>query len=322
MHLHSSFEALRPSRVQVARILNREDHSDGAYARVVPMSETTVLKATSCVATNLLFEELSALRRQKKHSLEALPAVLKDYGVSVRDASGIQYRVWEVERLFSPDQAHEMAIARVAGRAGLSRFKPAYRKGVPLDSGALLAPLQSALEQERAQLPPDLHWSSCAQLAAAMSVRTEGPLREAFLFLGDFVHRHRVELDMLTQGNVLLDLFGQPVLSDPVTAVWHPAEQPQGPSQECLVLEVPVAILPGFQVKLEHRSTFGLPPDVLPELEKRCTLLQVPCTRVPWGSDTQSRLLQTPARIVSLWAVPDVAKRLATNLYQELLTAS
>lgn len=322
MHLHSSFEALRPSRAQVARILNREDHFDGAFARVVPVSESVVLKATSCPATNLLFEEITALRRKSGAQLDALPAVLKDYGVSVQDVDRVQYRVWEVERLFHLEQSTEMAVARVRGRAALSKFKPTYRTRAPLSQGELLAPLQNAVSEERSRLPGDLHWTGCAQLASAMAVRTDGPLREAFLFLADFVSRHQVELDMLTQGNILLDLFGQPVLSDPVSSVWAPVPAEPAPAMECLVLDVPIALEPGFQVRMEHRSTFGLAPEKLDALELRCQDLQVGYVRLPWGSSEQTRLQRLPSRTVSLWSVPSVANRLATEVYQGLLTTT
>lgn len=319
MQLHSSFEALKPSKRGLARVLNREDPSDGAYARVIPLSEATVLKATSCSATNLLFETLLGLKKRRKHVPPALPAVLKDHGVCVKDADGIHYRVWEVERLFTEDQVQERTLARVSSRQLFAALKPDYENRTVLEGQALLGTLKNALRQEQSMLKGDLAWQSCASLAAAMAVRTDGHIREAFVFLHEFVLKHQVELDMLTQGNLLLDMFGQPVLSDPVNPADSDNEHRGPTDQVCLVVETPVAILPGFKVKVENRSTFGMSESDAERLGHQLSEHQVPWTMVSWSSPEHSALQRAPAKTVSLWSIPQAAKRLESDFYQRLL---
>lgn len=319
MQLHSDFEALKPSKQNLARLLNRDNPCDGAYARVVPYSDATVLKATSCDATNLLFESLITAGRRKSDMPDALPAVLRDHGVCVADRDGIRYRVWEVERLFTPQDEQLRTFARVAGRKQIGVFKPSYRTRTTFDGAATLSDLVRALEAEQSLLSPAPTWADCAKLAAAMSVRTEGALRDAFVFLQSFVLTHRVELDMLTQGNLLLDMFGKPVLSDPVNSPAQTLTPRFDPGQPCLVLTVPVELLPQFRVKTETRSTFPLAPAALDSLAQKCAEAEVPFAQVEWGSPEHSRLLRTKAVVVPLWDVPDAAKRLATDFYQSLL---
>jgi len=325
MHLHSDFRALMPSRSKVARLLNNPAHSDGAFARVVVLDPTTVIKATSCPATNLLFEELLSLAKTRGGPPQALPAVFKDLGTCVADHDNIPYRVWEVEHLFIGQDLVEMRHARVLGRHRLAKLKPGYQTRTARSSEPMLARLQDAVRQERSLLPPDLDWQGNAALASAMAVRTEGALREAFLFLESFVRRHEMELDLLTQGNLLLDLFGQPVFSDPVNPVMRMDDDvfvprpPRCASQECLVVEVPVALSDGLQVVLEHRSTFAMAPDSLSRVEQQCKDMGLSYQRLNWDDPRRLTLEQLKPRLTRIWDVPQAATRLKDGSYERLL---
>lgn len=327
MQLHSEFRALTRSKEGLARMLNLPNPKDGAYARVVPQDHATVLKATSCPATNLLFSELLKLAKSGPGTPQALPAVFKDHGLCMEDHDGVRYHVWEVERLFEPDDLDAMQLARVLGRARLTRAKPSNRTRTLRGADSLLEPLRNAVAQEQSRVPPQPTWDEHAQVAAALAVRTEGALHDAFVFLETFVREHRIELDLLTRGNILVDMFGQPVFSDPVCPAYG-SESTRVPDvdleatsaeRECLVVEVPMELLPGLQVALRYRSTFAAPAAVLDQVAQECNELSLAYLRTGIADPQRLALERAPPRFVSVWSVPDVARRLREDRYVRLL---
>lgn len=322
MRIHSDFKATKSSKKSLASKLNAAECQDGSFARVVPLNTYTVLKATSCPATNLLFQELLELHQAGKSVPGALPAVFKDHGTCVVDIDNIHYRVWEVERLYRVQES-AMQLARTAqGRKVLAGYKPAYATRVSRLEAAMLEPLEKALKQEQSLLGTRTDWRACAQMASALSVRTAGSLREAFLFLEDFVWRHKVELDLLTRGNLLLDMFGQPVLSDPVATNFETEKEEVAPleatPQQCLVALAPVALERGFQVRLEYRSTFALGPQSLELAEKAAQEAGLCPQILSWDDPRRLKLLRTAPCARPLWEHPNAARHLRQGTYDQV----
>lgn len=322
MRIHSDFKALKSSKKSLASKLNATECQDGSFARVVPLNTYTVLKATSCPATNLLFQELLNLHQSGKPVPAALPAVFKDHGICVADIENIRYRVWEVERLYRAQEG-EMQLARTAsGRKVLAQYKPAYATRVSRLEAPVLESLEKALQQEQSLLGTRTDWRACAQMASALAVRTTGVLREAFVFLEDFVWRHKVELDLLTRGNLLLDMFGQPVLCDPVCDNFEVKEEEGAPVEttprQCLVALAPVALERGFQVRLEYRSTFALGPQALELAEKAAHEAGLAPQILPWEDPRRLKLLRSAPCARPLWEYPHAARHLRQGTYDQV----
>lgn len=324
MRIHSEFRALRPKGAGVAKLLNGEEVFDGGFARVVVLDNYTVLKATSCAATNLLFTELRALAKTPNAYPEALPAVMRDYGECVYDQDGIHYRGWEVERLFAPEQTQDMSRARTCGKGRLSATKPGYARRTRQGSEPIHEQLNAAISREQSILPAaGSDWRACADLASALAVCTDGPVREGFLFLEDFVRRHKLQLDLLTRGNLMLDMFGQPVLSDPVTEPIpmdfldriHDEVEPQ----LTLVAEVPVSLEPELRTKLQYRSTFGLSEQALLDARQRLKDLGIEAVALATDNPERLKLLRQAPRLDSIWCLPAVAKNLRVNAYEKAI---
>jgi hypothetical protein len=322
MNLHSYFTATKPSKRGLAARLNQPEHQDGAYARVVVLDDYTVLKATSCPATNLLFEDLRALAKAGDPYPDALPAVFRDHGTCLTDSCGIPFRAWEVERLFRGGDADAMRRARINGRKSLAKLKPAYAKRVSRLEAPSMDALNQALRQEQSILGTRTGRQACTDLTGAMSVRTTGTLREGFLFLEEFVRRHELELDLLTQGNLLLDMFGQPVFSDPVSELFPVGEslaRAASPVElHCLVAETPVELLSGFQVKTAYRSTFGLGEEALELAQAACRAAGLRPTRLRWDDPLRTQMLRKPAQVRTLWSMPEAPQRLREGIYDQV----
>lgn len=174
-------------------------------------------------------------------------------------------------------------------------------------------------------------WKFSARVASAMAVRTDGPLRKAFLFLESFIRRHQVELDLLTQGNILLDMHGQPVLSDPVCADWseampdlgaHPSSGNSKADQSeelfYLLAQAPVALHPGFKMELRWQSSFGLPKERAQELVSSYRDLGLEPLVLAESDERRLALLQQPAELVSGWSQGVLLKHFQADAYLSL----
>lgn len=336
MKLHADFKPLAPGAVSLVRLLNESPLSrDGAFSRIVPLDEVTVLKASSCTATNLLFDELRLLSKYGR-APQALPIVLQDFGTVAQDRDGVQYRLWTVERLFDLSDEDGMRLARTSPLATLdkSRKSAGLRRRTATED--LLTALSKALTQEQAMAASSVSrssWKTCARVASAMAVRTDGPLRKAFLFLESFIRRHQVELDLLTQGNILLDMHGQPVLSDPVCADWSgdppaasPLDTPAGPASDAepeeeqfyLLAQAPVALHPGFRLELRWQTSFGLNQERARQLAREYAALGLEPLVLAETDERRLALLQQPSEYVSGWNHPVLLRQFQADAYVSL----
>ncbi len=316
MKVHGEFTALTSKGTRYAELLNADDVRDGAFARVIVLSETEVLKATCCPATNLLFDELVALRERGVAVPECLPAVMARHGARMTDADGMTYRLWTVERLFAAGDLPGMRRARVLGKEQLSAFKPAYRQRLSRFIAADTSALMAALEEEQRYCTRPGTWQGCADIALAMGLRTEGPMRATFLFLNEFVTRHELELDLLTQGNILLDMFGRPCLSDPVAELCEPEPTSVLHPGTCLVARIPVSVS-GVRMRMAPWSSLPMQPADRQELAEQLLQLGLTTQELEWNSEAHRRFMAQPAVDESIWALPDVAKHVRANAYQQ-----
>jgi len=316
---------ITPKGKRLAPLLLSKTAKDGGFARVVVLSDTTVLKATSCQATNLLFSELRAMEKAGQTVPSALPAAFRDHGECLMDSDRIRYRAWEIERLFEPNEQHLMQKARIRGQAQLEAVKSGYGKTMARLIEPLLGSLNQAIQREAARIPAGAGWKGSYQMASALAALTQGPLRDTFIFLEDFVQRHKVELDMLTRGNILLDMFGQPVLSDPVTnsfAHEEPISHSASPELWCLLAQAPQALLPEFRVKTQWRSTLGMTSQALVRVRRAFEAegLRTRCFR--WDDLERLALLKEPPQVQNLWDIPKEAELFRADRYDELFLGS
>lgn len=321
MRIHSEFFPLKKSAGWVARALNQPNIRDGAYARVGGLQESEVLKATICDATNALFESLLQCTKSGKAVPEALPAVFKRLGPVVRDDEDFKYTVWSVERLFSPGEEVAMRRARIANKSRYERLKPGY-----LLPGANLTPkrlhsLQRDLEEEQSDERSFCNWEGSADIALAMSLRTEGKLREAFKFLLEFVSTRQVELDLLTQGNIMLNMYGQPCLSDPVCGVGDELPRSKPLQGTCLAAMVPTTVRGATSVTVEPASTKPLPEQELAKLELSLGLMGLEPQRFRWRSAAHRQFLSQGPTVRELRSIPEVTNNLRADRYQQLFCA-
>lgn len=318
------------------RLLNESPLSrDGAFSRIVPMDTQTVLKASSCQATNLLFDELRLLNKHGR-APQALPVVLQDFGTVAQDRDGVTYRLWVVERLFELNDENGMRLARTSPLSALDKSKTGAGLRRRTASEDLLTALARALDQEQTMAAKSVvgsTWKTCARVASAMAVRTDGPLRKAFLFLESFIRRHQVELDLLTQGNILLDMHGQPVLSDPVCADWSKglsasshlaptvaAASAAEPEEEqfYILAQAPVALHPGFRLELRWQTSFGLPQERARQLAREYAALGLEPLVLAETDERRLALLQQPSEHVSGWSHPALLRQFQADAFVSL----
>lgn len=309
MHLHGDFKGVTPAGVRLARALNQSTALDGAYARVIPVSAYSVLKATSCSMTNALFSRLHELSNAGSAPL-GLPAVLRRHGACVRMAEadgGALCQVWEVERLFAASDEAGRAQARVLGRKAIGRAKPEYLRAVVRLVERCETAVFAAVTEE-ASLLAGTTWEDSARLMTAMTSRTEGSIRDAFLFLEQFIRELKAEADLLNPSNMLLDMFGRPVLSDPVAEQAAPYARPEELTQFCAVALVPTALLPSFQVQLEPKSTLGLSKEAAVSAAEELKALGLSTSVMSWGTPEHAQTLRRGQQVASLWSMPKAAQ--------------
>jgi len=319
MQLHGEFYAMTKRHARLVSQLNTPDAMDGAYSRVTVLGPYSVLKATSCKPTQQLLRELSEGQRQASPASLALPAVLRQHGVIARDRDAVTYEGWEVERLFGNTDTAAMRLARVTGKATLAGLKPQYESTHARLSENLAQDLMQALKEEQAYWGHENHWKACAEIALAMSLRTDGYLRDTFLFLLRFVRKHEAALDILTGGNFLWDMFGRVCLSDPVCEADPQAHVQERNAGQCLASWIPVRVQ-GTRVLLEPRSTFALNEAERQETQGQMQALGLTPQDLQWGSAAHQAFMHQAPREVPVWDVPAACKNLKAGLYEQVFT--
>lgn len=320
MRLHGAFYALKPAAQPMVNLLNSDEVFDGAYSRVVPFAPHAVLKATICEPTNRL---LSALAKRKPtargpRSL-ALPAVIESHGLAARDDDGLEYTCWTLERLFSPYDHEGMRHARVCGRETLTRFKPSYQERYCHLHTEEVSKVQDKLAKQQAIWGHENGWEACAHIALAMSLQSTGELKDTFLFLQKFVTTHKVALDLLTRGNLLVNLFGEVTLSDPVCESDEHL-QPNGvcqANQICLSAWVPAAI-DGLNLSVMPMSTGPLSAEIATAKAAQMQHLGLKPISMNWGSPEHVAFLGEAPKQAKAWSYNNAVRRLRDQLYQKL----
>lgn len=326
MNIHNELTPVRNAPVWVKNCINDDEAMDGGFSRVVPVSPFEVVKFTSCEGT---VELLQLLRKEQGKQALALPAVLENLGPCAKDADGVLYHGWLLERLFVAGAIDDMRRARVTGRAKLSRVKPAYQRASTLtvEPGVVHA-LQAALQGiQKERTRPDGNDTSADDLGIAtdMAVRTTGILRHTFVWLSELLRKNPgMRLDLLTEGNLLVNMFGEPMLADPVI---QDLESLQfglagcASAGVCLGVWLPTRVQ-GLKVELRPYSSQASSEDDLRELSQRLQLLGLRnFQEFHEGSKEHLEFLGAPPKKAPIWELPDVARHLRDDSYIRTLCA-
>lgn len=299
--LGSSKVALR-----VSRLFNESPRHDGTYASVVVKDAYTVVKATCCQYTNLLFSEL--LREQQ--TTLALPIVFEKLPVKLLCQAGFEYSVWEVERLYenprSPD-AYLAAYSRTRKQKALSLRKTGFQRQSVEDLRSRLAGIQRDVRS-------DPSWQASLYVAQAMTAQTQGVLSDTFRFLTKFIEKHQAALDLLTKGNILYDCYNQPVLSDPVSEAY----EEEGLTEEVLAhryvvaARLPVAVR-GFDVRIESRCSKMLSEDEAVARARKLTELGIEAVvGTPLCSEIRE-LMRREKSVEKIWKFKALSEAIRNN---------
>jgi hypothetical protein len=295
---------------------------DGGYARVLALSPARVVKLTSCTATVALLDAL-ALQTRAQRRASALPAVFRCYGPVAVDADGQTFHGYELERLFAPGQLAAMRTARACGdeTPPERRITFAARHATQTYRRFQQVRVRFEHQQTRYIRGKQPAWQECLALAGALaSERDAFGTEDAFGWLERFVDRHRVELDLLSRGNLLMSAWGTPVLADPVAVqAFETPERGTEPdidaaaSSAFAVLIERVQACHGFEVQVRWH-TEG-PFDTLAAAQARRDAVLRPGTDavnadvVPWRSKAhRQRMHAHPVRCVPLWNLPSGAR--------------
>lgn len=296
---------------------NHDNVRDGGYARVALLDNNEVLKLTCCDATNRLFEWL--LKHQHEYQNLALPTISECYGQVAQDLDGFAYTGWRIERLFNLDDTLGRRNARVHAAKRFFAAKPAYR----LKQSRRVSPdeyhnLVAALQDEQTLWAESA--ASNADLAFSMALRTTGGLRKAFLLLRDFVTQSDAELDLLTQGNILLNAFGEPCLGDPVCPLTEEPRSAGGKARRSLavIARLPVKVL-GLCVQMAPFSSHEMSPERAEARLKSLAKLSVKAKTCLYGSAEHTSHLKEAPQEAPVWQYPSVVQRLQENAYLSAL---
>lgn len=325
MKIHGEFYATKRKAKPFELLMNGQKTFDGGYARVSHLTPFSVLKATCCQSTNELLSDLEKRTKKGLPTPVGLPAVLANHGQSMEDGEGMKYHLWEIERLFEPHDELEIRKARISGRSVLATMKPSYASQVarltPKVFNELVEDLRLAQEPLRGIFPS---WDACKEVALALSLKTSGELKNTFLYLHDFVVHHRVSLDLLTQGNVMVNCFGYPCLSDPVCESYDSmgisADFPRAEGVDyCVLAMLPVSIQ-GLQVSLKPFCTEAIceasASSVLQALKEE----GVQGEMSTWRSSAHVKHLTAPMQTAPVWDFPEVCEKLARGQYIKALS--
>lgn len=320
MLIHGDLRAYGPDSQYLEDLFNSEDARDGGFARVVDYTAATVLKATCCPATNKLFYQLLQKRETGIPTPHNLPAIVDNLYGQLKDSDGFIYEVWEVEKLFGSDFYQSAAEARATQKLRFAKLKPAYRGTLARTTMGTLAPLNAALASARAALGDNATWQSSAEIALAMAVQTTGTLRDTFIFLREFVVCHEVALDLLGQGNIMLNMFGEPCLADPVQSECDFERQAlPRTSGKCLGTLLPVKV-EGRTVEMRPFVTFPLSKTVFAEMAQKLFGVGLSSQEFDWNSAALTAFIEQGPQIQSIHQVPDVARNLRKEAYLSILS--
>lgn len=318
MRLHGTFYELKPAGKPLVKLLNGDTVFDGAYSRVAPFGPHVVLKATMCEPTNLLLRALHRRKSMDATSL-ALPGVLAYHGPLATDDDGLEYTGWTLERLFEPDDYEGMRHARAVGREALTRVKPSYAQRFCHLRTEQISTVRERLLEFQKTWGHENGWEACAHIALSMSLHTEGDLKKTFLFLQKFVTTHKVALDLLTRGNLLVNLFGEVTLSDPVCES-DESLQPREicrANQICLSAWVP-ASMDGLNLSVMPMSTGPLSADTAKAKAAQMQHLGITPITMSWGSPEHVAFLGEPPKTAKAWSYDNAVRRLRDQLYRKI----
>lgn len=320
MLIHGDLRAHGPDSQYLEDLFNSEGARDGGFARVVDYTAATVLKATCCPATNKLFYQLLQKRETGIPTPHNLPAIVDSLLGQLVDADGFVYEVWEVEKLFGCDFYKSAAEARATQKMRFAELKPAYRGTLARTTSNMLEPLNAALASAKAALGDNATWQSSAEIALAMALQTTGTLRDTFIFLREFVVCHKVALDLLGQGNIMLNMFGEPCLADPVQGICDfEMEKTARSSGQCLGTLLPVKV-EGRTVEMRPFVTFPLNETVFAEIEQKLFKAGLTSRAFDWNSPDLTAFIAQGPQIRSIHRVPDVARNLRKEAYLNILS--
>jgi hypothetical protein len=320
MIFHTEFFAKGRKHTWLAELFRNTDlATDGGFSRVVRYSNRSALKATCCKATNLLLETLWGYKKVGAEVPHNLPAVFQKYGPALTDRENFTFSVWEVEQLFKAEDLDRQKIARATGRKQMSRYKPGYRSQVSALTTNSLGALQRRLEEEQDRFRGYGDWTASANIAVAMISRTEGNMRDTFVFLKAFVEKHKVHLDLLGTGNILVNMFGEPCLCDAVSDTFE-GDPPLSlaPGTVAVVAEVPIKVS-GMTVLTQYRASPPISHALAIDISKVCEAQGLVPAIVQWGSPELIARLTESVKTKSVWDFPSAVTRLRRNEYAKAL---
>lgn len=296
---------------------------EGTYARVIPLDMYRVVKLTTCPASNELFNELARLSRLG-NAPGALPAVLEPLGICAVDSDGFEYQGWVIERLFHPDDLTGQQLARIYGAAPLSKAKPYYKsQAYHSINVTVINKLQARLREESRLLRDSATAIDHAHVALEMAAATTGELKNAFALLAQLINRTCHGLDLLTAGNILTNMWGQPVLGDPIAPgcdMFYPesgGEEVRTPGQ-CVCGWIPVK-QEGTVIWLEPCCSTALSSEEATEVHNRLVSLGLRCFIAEFGTGAHFDFIRQPWLKTTPWASPNAAQVLKQFSRQELL---
>lgn len=311
MKIHGEFVQVGGKKSAWIDLLNQEEVYDGGYARVVPVNAGMVLKASCCPATKFLLDGLSRLNEKTP---SALPCVTNRMGLVAKDRMGVSYSGWLVERLFQPDQKVEQTKARALFRREFGRFKPQYLAATARLNTSDIGELQQIYALTQSKWGTELNWKASREIALQMSLCTTGSLREAFLYLLDLVKKHKVPLDLTTKGNIMVNMFGHPCLSDPVAESIPEYEKDVAGAGLCIGALVPVAVQ-GITVELKPFSTLALAESEQAKTSEALRRLGLTPSAFEWGSWAHQAFIAKESMRAPIWQYPQAARRIKQDLY-------
>lgn len=311
-------EPLRGLRAERRRAIETNKLiGDGGYSRVIAMNAYSVLKLTSCRQTQQLLDALAKLNRADHPS--GLPVVLERWGTVAKDADGIEFKGYVLERLFSENATAERLRGK---RLGLPVI--AQRRALPSSDFQMrlkeLFALREQLEdaRERCILGERTAHAEHLQMADQLAVlRMPAGLESTFAYLAQFLRQTKGELDLFQGGNILLDCTGRPMLADPVAEMTTDdggLPDKLHPPGFALVARSVVA-LNGLQAAVEW-DTVSLSDDEGALQEAGDQLLQTPGRTIearvlPHGGDVHRKLIAQGRTSVDIWQIPPATRRFA-----------
>jgi len=326
LRIHDTLQPLmRTPRALKELMEDRTAHlGDGGFARVLRLSPARVVKLTSCAASIALLDELYA-QQQERATASALPVVFRRFGPLAEDADGIRFHGYELERLFPPGQLDAMREARSCPEDAPKQ----RRQQQPVRYGnqaywrfeRLRRRIQQAQARHiRGEAPA---WQECLNVAGELASERDSFAAEvAFGWLERFIERHRVELDLLAGGNVLLSAWGSPVLADPVAVMaFEPVPQDEAPvagsgaeqNMHALLVER-VQSIRGANARLQWHTAGQFDSQEIAQARAKVLLASdVRCVRTQvagWRSETHRRLMQDEAeREVAVWSLQESVRQ-------------